>query len=71
MDEKVQQFASITGTSALEARGMLEACQGDLEMAVSMFLESGGAGARGGAPAGGGPSSSGAERPNERSYEEM
>ncbi len=69
MDGKVQQFISITGTSVAEARGMLEACGGDLQLAVGMYLESGGGGATG--PEGAGPSSGGAENLTERSYEEM
>nr|CDI53728.1 related to SHP1-potential regulatory subunit for Glc7p [Melanopsichium pennsylvanicum 4] len=40
MDESIQQFAAITGTSADRARFFLEAANGDLETAMSSFYES-------------------------------
>ncbi|XP_078613223.1 UBX domain-containing protein 7-like isoform X2 [Branchiostoma floridae x Branchiostoma japonicum] len=52
MDALIEQFRAITDTTEDVARHMLEACGGNLEMAITMHLE-GGAGASGGA----GPSS--------------
>ncbi|XP_078693986.1 UBX domain-containing protein 7-like isoform X2 [Branchiostoma floridae x Branchiostoma belcheri] len=52
MDALIEQFRAITDTTEDVARHMLEACGGNLEMAITMHLE-GGAGSAGGA----GPSS--------------
>ena len=41
MDEKIQHFISLTGATIQVAQNMLEACAGDLDMAVSMHLDSG------------------------------
>ena len=40
MDDKIQQFVSITGSDIEVARSLLEACSGDVNMAVSMHLDS-------------------------------
>ena len=73
MDEKLEQFVSITGCSVAVGRSLLEACGGNLDLAVDMHLE-------GGASAGGasaspatdppGPSASGTDA-TEPSYEEL
>lgn len=42
MDGKVSQFVAITGASSDVARRLLEACGGNLDLAVNMHLESGG-----------------------------
>lgn len=42
MDHKIQQFIAVTGTSSQVARNMLEACDGNLDMAINMHLECGG-----------------------------
>ena len=39
-DQKIQQFTSITGAPVEEAKSLLEACNGDVNMAVSMHLDS-------------------------------
>lgn len=39
LGEKILQFTSITGASEDTARKYLEACAGDLNMAVGMHLE--------------------------------
>ncbi len=37
--EKIQQFVSVTGSSEDIAKKYLEACAGDLDMAIGMHLE--------------------------------
>lgn len=44
MDAKVQQFIAVTGSTHQVAVNMLEACAGDLDMAINMHLECGGGG---------------------------
>jgi hypothetical protein len=39
MDDKIDQFVSVTGVSVEVARGLLDACAGDLDMAVNVHLE--------------------------------
>ena len=41
MEEKVDQFIAITGAERNVAVGMLEACNGNIELAVEMHLDSG------------------------------
>ena len=41
MDEKIEQFIAITGAEHSVAVGMLEACNGNIELAVEMHLDSG------------------------------
>ena len=36
----IDQFVSVTGTSKKIAKSMLEACNGNLEMAIEMHLDS-------------------------------
>ena len=65
MDDTVSQFLAITGASSDVAKRLLEACGGNLDLAVNMHLESSG-------DAG---SSSGMETVNDvlspKTYEEM
>ncbi len=65
MDDKVSQFVAITGASSDVAKRLLEACGGNLDLAVNMHLESGGSA----------DSSSGMETADSvlspKSYEEM
>ena len=42
MDHKIQQFIAVTGSTSQVARNMLEACDGNLDMAINMHLECGG-----------------------------
>ena len=42
MDANVSQFIAVTGASTEVARGLLEACGGNLDLAINMHLESGG-----------------------------
>ena len=42
MDEKIQQFIAVTGSTSQVARSMLEACAESLDMAINMHLECGG-----------------------------
>ena len=75
MDAKVAQFVSVAGASAEIARRLLEACGGNLDLAINMHLEGGGAAGAGSAGAtpmdnydgGPGPSTSSAGK----SYEDM
>ena len=39
-DDKVAQFVSVTDSSESVARKYLEACAGDIDMAIGMHLES-------------------------------
>lgn len=39
MDEKIKQFVSVTGASVETASSLLEACGGNLDLAVSMHME--------------------------------
>ena len=71
MDEKVQQFISITGSSVDAARSLLEACGGNVDLAINMHLESGGGGRRSPSGQGLGPSSDATGGASEKSYEEM
>lgn len=41
MEEKIDQFLAITGADRNVAVGMLEACNGNIELAVEMHLDSG------------------------------
>ena len=43
MDQKIHQFMSVTGSSEDIARTYLEACAGDITMAIGMHLENGAA----------------------------
>ena len=54
--EKLEQFVSVTGAPREVARGLLEACGGNLDLAINMHLESGGGSANVGAQAGPSPS---------------
>ncbi len=42
MDSKVEQFKAITGAPSKLAKSLLEACGGNLELAVNMHMEGGG-----------------------------
>ncbi len=42
-DQKVSQFTFLTGASVEQAKSLLEACNGDVNMAVSMHLDTHGA----------------------------
>ena len=42
MDSNVSQFVAITGAASDVARRLLEACGGNLDLAVNMHLESSG-----------------------------
>ena len=44
MDSKISEFVAVTGASLEDARGLLEACHGDLDMAVNMHMETKGGG---------------------------
>ena len=69
---KLEQFVSVTGASREVARSLLEACGGNLDLAINMHLEGGGGAASGGPQAG--PSSLGPAALAEseaKSYEEM
>ena len=44
MESKISQFVTVTGASEDDARSLLEACAGDLDMAVNMHMESEGGG---------------------------
>ena len=65
MDTNVSQFVAITGATSDIAKRLLEACGGNLDLAINMHLESGGSA---------GPSS-GMETANNvlssKSYEEL
>ena len=67
MDDTVSQFLAITGASSDVAKRLLEACGGNLDLAVNMHLESSG-------DAGSSPTS-GMETANDvlspKTYEEM
>ena len=65
MDGKINQFVAVTGASVEDARVLLEACGGNLDLAVNMHLEGGGGGG-----ATGNPSSSSAVSV-EKSYEDL
>ena len=39
MDEKIKQFVSVTGAREETASSLLEACGGNLDLAVSMHME--------------------------------
>ena len=56
MDAKVQQFVAVTGSTPQVARNMLEACAGNLDMAINMHLECGGGGGGGAGDSVGGAS---------------
>ena len=76
MDAKVEQFVMVTGAPLEVARSLLEACSGNLDLAINMHLESGGGGrGRGGDGMSAGPSSSasGVDSGSDvtKSYEEM
>jgi len=46
--KKIRQFRCVTNSSEEVARNFLEACNGDVDMAICMHLESGGATSAGG-----------------------
>ena len=87
MDAKVKQFVAVTGSTPQVARNMLEACAGNLDMAINMHLECGGGGggaggnvggasgamygAGGSVPAAGPSSAATTEALDSRAYEEM
>lgn len=54
----IEQFVSVTGTSKKIAKSMLEACNGNLEMAIEMHLDSDSAAQAGTSTAGVGSTSS-------------
>ena len=64
MDSKIAQFIAVTGGSEEDARGLLEACAGDLDMAVNMHLESKGGGVSG-------PYQRRSDDTTEKSYEDL
>ena len=39
MDPKIEQFVAVTGMKVEEARSLLEACGGNLDLAVNMHIE--------------------------------
>ena len=41
MASKIAQFMSVTGASDETARNLLNACEGNLELAVGMYMEDG------------------------------
>lgn len=41
MEDKIDQFVAITGADRNVAVGMLEACNGNIDLAVEMHLDSG------------------------------
>ena len=74
MDTGISQFVAVTGASSEVAKRLLEACGGNLDLAINMHLESGGSPS----PAAAGPSgdtSSEVETANDvlspKSYEEL
>ena len=74
MDEDIRHFVAVTGSSVDEARTMLEACAGNLDMAVNMHLEYGGSRHEGAAKrrkTGEGSSRDTSSSGNPRTYEEM
>lgn len=69
---QLEQFISVTGASREVARVLLEACGGNLDLAINMHLEGGGDAASGEPQAG--PSSLGSAAlagSEAKSYEEM
>ena len=42
MESKVAQFVAVTGAPSTTARNLLEACGENLDLAINMYLESGG-----------------------------
>ncbi|XP_062575981.1 UBX domain-containing protein 7-like [Saccostrea cucullata] len=42
-NDKIEQFCSITGADQEVGRNLLEACNGNLELAIDMHMDSGGA----------------------------
>ena len=74
MDEDIHHFMAVTGSSLEEARTMLEACAGNLDMAVNMHLECSGNRPEGAAQrlkTGEGSSRDVAASGNPNTYEEM
>ena len=41
MSTKINQFISVTGASADTARKLLNACAGNLELAIDMYMDDG------------------------------
>ena len=41
MSAKIDQFVSVTGANADTARKLLNACAGNLELAIGMYMEDG------------------------------
>ena len=66
MDARIDQFMSVTGASREVANSMLEACNGDVQLAISIHLESGDHSHNTDISTSGGSSNS-----DNRSYEEM
>ena len=70
MDAKVAQFVSVTGALAEVAHRLLEACGGNLDLAINMHLE--GSGAAGATPVGKYDSESGPSTSSVgKSYEDL
>lgn len=44
MESKLEQFMAVTGAPRDVAKGFLEACDENLELAINMHIESGGSG---------------------------
>ena len=42
MSSKINQFISVTGANADTAKRLLNACAGNLELAIGMYMEDGG-----------------------------
>ena len=40
MESQISQFVAVTGGSEKDGRALLEACAGDLGMAIDMYLDS-------------------------------
>lgn len=71
MDANVSRFVAITGASSEAAMRLLEACGGNLDLAINMHLESGGSPA----PSAAGPSGNSTRASDDilspKSYEEL
>lgn len=44
MESKLEQFVTVTGAPHDVARGLLDACGGNLELAINMHIENGSSG---------------------------
>lgn len=47
MDKSIDQFVAVTGASVDDARNLLEACGGNLDLAINMHMEREGGGVTG------------------------